>query len=454
MSLVALAVAIAVFPEGADANCHGRLGISYDKPTASVSIVSPTGTIDSSDPVTFQYTGQRCTYKPNGNGCYRDRLLRCDNNVNGVYLYVDGVLRATGGGGTNTVTLGPFSQAAHTYEAQSIITAWSCKKSRGQTNCVANSYFSYMDGATSGVRTFSVIASCNNNGACNSGETASNCPADCDASCTSDGLCGVKEPLTCSDCSACDKDGICEAGEAGVCPVDCPASFALALDPDRVVAEKGDSKTVNATLTLSSGATSPVALSISGVPAGTTSALSQASCSPSCYSNLTVNTSSSTPEGSHNITVTGVSGLVTKAAYYNLTVLPSGVPATCGAPTTCDPGETQSNCAADCFTTATMPSPVTPGEIVSITVEFEDFRYLANGKVKIDLSIDGTTTWNSANGCNIGGMKMGPTNANGATAWPSGTTSEDGHFEVTALCTVPSSIGAGAHTLFATPTIY
>jgi hypothetical protein len=101
-----------------------------------------------------------------------------------------------------------------------------------------------------------------------------------------------------------------------------------------------------------------------------------------------------------------------------------------------------------------MPSSVSPGEVVSVSVEFRDFRYLANGKVKIDLSIDGTTTWNVTNGCSIGGIKMGPSSGGGAIQWPSGTISENGHFKITALCTIPNSISSGSHTLFATPTIF
>jgi hypothetical protein len=49
---------------------------------------------------------------------------------------------------------------------------------------------------------------------------------------------------------------------------------------------------------------------------------------------------------------------------------------------------------------------------------------------------------------------MGPSSGGGAIQWPSGTISENGHFKITALCTIPNSIISGSHTLFATPTIF
>jgi hypothetical protein len=169
---------------------------------------------------------------------------------------------------------------------------------------------------------------------------------------------------------------------------------------------------------------------------------------------MTVVTTALTPVASTLITVKATSGSIVKSTTYNLTVLPSSGIATCGN-SVCESPETQSSCASDCFTTANMPSPVSPGQIVTIIIEFRDFRYLANGKVSLDLRFDSISgvAWNAANGCSIGGVKLGPTSGGGVIAWPSGTTSENGHFKITALCTIPSSISSGAHTLFATPII-
>lgn len=320
-------------------------------------------------------------------------------------------------------------------------------------NCQAYTY--YNNGAPcnggSGVCSGqSCVPVCNNDGVCGSSETGSNCPSDCDASCTDDGICSAKEPLTCGDCSGIDKDGVCEAGESGRSPVDCPSGYSVSLDPSAGNANAGDNKTVNVSLSLSSGSAYVTSLSASGVPAGAGVVFSPPSCTPSCYSNATITTSGAAA-GSYNISFDASAGGTLRSAVYNLTVLSSSL--TCGN-AVCESPETQTSCPADCFTTASMPSPVTPGEIVSVTVEFDDFRYLADGKVKIDLSIDGTTPWTASNGCNIGGVKLGPTTSGDAVAWPSGTTSEDGHFEITSICTIPSSISSGAHTLFATPTIY
>jgi hypothetical protein len=240
--------------------------------------------------------------------------------------------------------------------------------------------------------------------------------------------------------------------------IGCPISgdFSIALDPSKGIANKGDIRFVNVTIGQLGGAFASVSLSASGLPANASVTFSPTNCISPCYSNLSISTSAFSPEGQYNISVSGSSLSATKVLVYNLTVLPSGTPATCGAPTTCDAGETQSNCASDCFTTASMPSPVSPGQIVTVSVEFHDFRYLANGKVSLDLRFDSKTgtAWNVANGCNIGGVKLGPVSENGAIAWPSGTISEDGHFKITTLCTIPSSISSGPHILFATPTIY
>lgn len=263
----------------------------------------------------------------------------------------------------------------------------------------------------------------------------------------------------------------CNAG-AGSCPntctyVACPAnkvdandnaadgcetdmiSYTLTLDPSSGYANKGDVKASVATVVLNTGAGS-ASFGSSGAPAGTTVSFSPASCALPCSSNVTVTTTAATPPGAYPITVTASSGSYSRQSTYSLNVLADS----CDNNGICASPETQSSCASDCFTTASMTSPVTPGQIATIEVEFWDFRYRTGDKVKIDLLIDGSTTWNAANGCYLGSVKIGPTASGGATKWPTGTVSEDGHFKTTALCTVPSSIASGAHTLFATPTIF
>lgn len=255
-----------------------------------------------------------------------------------------------------------------------------------------------------------------------------------------------------TDASNCGSVGnVCSGGvcSSGVC-----TDYSISVSPSGGLANAGDSKTVNASLALTSGSGSSVALTAVDLPTGASASFTPSSCTPSCYSNLTISTGASTPTGSHIITVRGALGSTVKTATYNLTILQGSGIATCGN-LVCEHPETQSSCASDCNTTASIPGSVAPGEVVTVAVEFWDFRYQAGGQVKIDLEIDPeNVAWVPANGCFFGGVKMAASAGGGAIAWPSGTTSEDGHFRISTSCTVPSGIAAGAHTLVATPTIF
>ena len=303
---------------------------------------------------------------------------------------------------------------------------------------------------TSSTKTFEGTATCNSNGICESGESSVSCSSDCDATCTDNGVCEIRESLACADCGSCNKDGICDAGEtAGVCPADC-SDFNITIDPVDGVANIDDVKDVNVSLT--STTTVPVSLSAEGLPLDTVATFSPTSCGGDCYSNASIDTSNTTPTGTHSITIRGTLGSLEKTQTYSLEIIPDS----CNSNSVCEYPETQSSCSNDCNTTALIPSPVSPGDPVTVTVEFYDFRYEEDDKVKIDMIINPEgTAWVPSNGCFFGGKKMGAVaDSDGTIAWPAGTTSEDGHLRISTTCTLPSSISAGSHTLIATPTIF
>ena len=98
-----------------------------------------------------------------------------------------------------------------------------------------------------------------------------------------------------------------------------PFDFSLSNTGNKsVTATSSVTNMISATLT--SGSTQAVTFSASGLPNGATASFSSASCSPTCSSTLTVNTTSSTPAGTFLITVTAAGGGVTKTTNFSLTV--------------------------------------------------------------------------------------------------------------------------------------
>ncbi len=83
------------------------------------------------------------------------------------------------------------------------------------------------------------------------------------------------------------------------------------------------------TKTLLAGTTQSVTLSLSGVPSGTTYAISNGTCSPTCTSTITFTVGPTTPAGIHSITVTG--SPLSKTTNFNLVVTGSPFSVSCTA---------------------------------------------------------------------------------------------------------------------------
>jgi len=85
-----------------------------------------------------------------------------------------------------------------------------------------------------------------------------------------------------------------------------------------ITTTQGASGNNTITRTLTSGATQPVALAASGLPAGATAAFANNSCNPTCSGTLTITTLATTPTGTYPVTVTGTGG---KTTTFNLVVV-------------------------------------------------------------------------------------------------------------------------------------
>jgi Glucodextranase, domain B/Beta-propeller repeat len=83
---------------------------------------------------------------------------------------------------------------------------------------------------------------------------------------------------------------------------------------------QGQSGQNTITATLVSSPTQNTAFSVSGLPQNTTGTFSQASCSPTCSTTLTIATLASTPVGNYTITVTAIGGSVTRTISFTLAV--------------------------------------------------------------------------------------------------------------------------------------
>ena len=95
--------------------------------------------------------------------------------------------------------------------------------------------------------------------------------------------------------------------------------FSMANGGNKSVVQ-GQNVTNSITSTLSTGSTSNVTFTASGLPTGVTAAFSPTSCSPTCSSTLTLTASGSATVGTSTVTVTGTSSTVTRTTTFSLTV--------------------------------------------------------------------------------------------------------------------------------------
>ena len=98
-------------------------------------------------------------------------------------------------------------------------------------------------------------------------------------------------------------------------------SFDFSISNSGDMSINGSSSVTNTISTsLVSGSSQPVFFLASGFPTGVTHSFTQASCAPSCSSNLTITTTSATPAGTYPITVTAAGGGLTKTTVFNLVI--------------------------------------------------------------------------------------------------------------------------------------
>src|SRR3989344_5909566 len=135
--------------------------------------------------------------------------------------------------------------------------------------------------------------------------------------------------LTTTSCSI-NMDGN-KTAKANFSLVPPPFNYSLSNSgTSNVTKTSGDAFTQNViTKTLLAGATQPVTLSLSGVPAGVSYSISNSTCSPTCTSIITFTVPSSTPVGTYPITVTG--SPLGKQTNFNLVVSGSPFSVSCSA---------------------------------------------------------------------------------------------------------------------------
>jgi hypothetical protein len=102
----------------------------------------------------------------------------------------------------------------------------------------------------------------------------------------------------------------------------CPFNFTLTLGQEGVIQVQGSSSLVQLSVTLVSGFSTPVTLTVQGMPAGTQIQFAPESARPSFSSIMTITTSGATPLGQSDITIFAASGGLVKSAILSLMIVP------------------------------------------------------------------------------------------------------------------------------------
>jgi hypothetical protein len=103
-------------------------------------------------------------------------------------------------------------------------------------------------------------------------------------------------------------------------PAEQPFDFSISASPNQQTVTPGGSTTYTITVSLVSGSTQNVVLSVSGAPSGVSTSLNPTSGSPSFNSILSVSTTSSVAAGQYVMTITGTAGAKTETTTVTLTI--------------------------------------------------------------------------------------------------------------------------------------
>ncbi|MGH9126395.1 MAG: hypothetical protein ACRDZ8_16960, partial [Acidimicrobiales bacterium] len=180
--------------------------------------------------------------------------------------------------------------------------------------------------------------------------------------------------------------------------------FSLGAEPPSLTVSDGSSASTTVTTQVTSGSTQPVALTVSGLPSGTTASFTPATVNSGAASTLTISAPTTTPPGTSVLTVTGAGPSATHTTTVSLTV------------TQAPPGLVQLS--ADPYTNAgsehaTEVEPDTFSHGSTVVSAFQAGRFSDGGSDDLGwaTSTDGGQTWSN-------GFLPGITTSEGGTRWP------------------------------------